>query len=162
MNKIIEIATKEIGYSETPANSNSTKYGIWFDLNELPWCGIFVSWLYHFAGFSLPVIGFWKGFASCQKAVQYFKKHNQITTKPIPGDIVFFDFNQDERYDHCGIYYCGCNPIYFKTIEGNTSLRNQNNGGEVMVKRRKYKEAIFVHCLIPDKENDSHKTVGII
>lgn len=38
MNKgqtIIDIASKEIGYSENPSNSNLTKYGKWFGLDGL-------------------------------------------------------------------------------------------------------------------------------
>jgi hypothetical protein len=148
--KIITIAKKEIGYKEQPTNSNKTKFGKWFGLNGLPWCGIFVSWCYDRAGVPLGKIDFTKGFAGCQTAVAYFIKTKRITTTPKEGDIVFFDFNNDKRFNHTGIFVKQIDKNYFETIEGNTSITNQSNGGEVMTRKRKYgKEVLFVHpkCL---------------
>jgi hypothetical protein len=139
---IIEIALKEVGYKETPPNK--TKYGKWFGLDGVPWCGIFVSWVYAQSGKPLGNIGFLKGFAGCQTAMQYFTKHNKIVTDPQPGDIVFFDWNKDKRYDHVGIYYKPQEAGMFLSIEGNTSNTNQNNGGMVMIKTREYKYATFI------------------
>ena len=102
MNKIIEIAQKEVGYVE--AAGNKTKYGKWFLLDGQPWCAMFVSWCYAQAGKPLPKIGFTKGFAGCQTGYEYFKKNGWITDKPVPGDIVLFDWNWDKRYDHTGIF----------------------------------------------------------
>ena len=144
MNKIIAIAQKEIGYTESPAGSNRTKYGEWFGLNGAPWCGVFVSWAYAQGGRPLGNIGFLKGFAGCQTAVEYFRKTGQITTEPEPDDIVFFDWNGDGVYEHTGLFVRHINEGYFKTIEGNTSLSNQSNGGEVMERTRRYKGALFV------------------
>lgn len=150
MNKIIEIAEKEIGYTENPPYSNKTKYGDWFGFDGVPWCGMFVSWVYHHAGFPLGNIGFLKGFAGCQTAVAYFRKKGWITTEPQPGDIVFFDWNLDGRYDHTGIIV-NEDYLYFTTIEGNTSPNNQSNGGKVMQRHRiKDKKLLFVHPKILD------------
>lgn len=44
--KIIQIASKEIGQTESPKNSNKTKYGKWAKLDGVAWCGLFVSWVY--------------------------------------------------------------------------------------------------------------------
>jgi hypothetical protein len=144
--KILELALKEIGYSETPPNSNKTKYGEWFGFDGVPWCGIFVSWCYYLAGYPLRHLGFEKGFAGCQTAVAYFKKNNMITTDPQPGDIVFFDWNGDGRFDHTGIFVCW-NGNNFFDVEGNTSLTNQSNGGQVMKRERDPKHAIFVKVI---------------
>lgn len=145
MNKIIETALAEIGVVESPANSNKTKYGEWFGLNGVAWCGIFVSWVYAHAGFPLGKIGFSKGYAGCQTAVAHFKSTGEITQNPQPGDIVFFDWNGDGRYDHTGIYVKEINSKYFETIEGNTSFSNQSNGGQVMKRQRNKLNCIFVH-----------------
>lgn len=145
MSKIIEIASKEIGYSESPNNSNKTKYGKWFGFDGVAWCGMFVSWVYFTAGKPLGKIGFTKGFAGCQTAVSYFKKNGKITVNPTIGDIVFFDWNSDGRYDHTGIFVKWIDSDTFETIEGNTSLTNQSNGGQVMRRVRNKKTAIFVH-----------------
>lgn len=34
---IVAIARKEIGYEETPKNSNKTKYGKWFGFDGVAW-----------------------------------------------------------------------------------------------------------------------------
>ena len=145
MNEIIRIAEKEIGTGEKPLNSNKTKYGKWFGFDGVAWCGMFVSWCYTQAGFPLPKIGFTKGFAGCQTAVAYFKKNDQITTEPTAGDIVFFDWNADGRYDHTGLFVKWIDENFFETIEGNTSVANDSNGGNVMVRKRNKKNAIFVN-----------------
>lgn len=145
MSKIIDIAAAEIGYTEIPANSNKTKYGKWFGFDGVAWCGMFVSWCYDKAGLPLGNIGFSKGFAGCQTAVAYYTKKNKLTKTPVEGDIVFFDWNGDGRYDHTGIFVRKIDDTYFETIEGNTSLTNQSNGGQVMRRKRKYKGVLFVH-----------------
>ena len=145
MNEIIRVAEKEIGTIEKPLNSNKTKYGKWFGFDGVAWCGMFVSWVYFMAGFPLPKIGFTKGFAGCQTAVAYFKKNNQITNNPIPGDIVFFDWNKDGRYDHTGIFIKWINDNEFYSYEGNTAVGNDSNGGQVMRRKRNKSVAIFAH-----------------
>lgn len=145
MGTIINTAEKEIGVIETPKNSNKTKYGKWFGLDGVAWCGMFVSWVYANAGKQLPNIGFSKGYAGCQTAVTFFKKSGWITKNPVAGDIVFFDWNADGRYDHTGIFVKAIDKNTFETIEGNTSLVNQSNGGQVMKRIRNYSTALFVH-----------------
>lgn len=146
MNKIIEVASKEIGTTESPKNSNKTKYGKWFNLQSVPWCGIFVSWCYDQAGVILPKIGFSKnGYAGCQTAVAYFKKAKKVVIQPMEGDIVFFDWNGDGRYDHTGIFEKWIDENHFSAIEGNTAIGNDSNGGKVMRRVRTNKNVIFVH-----------------
>lgn len=144
--KLIEIAKDEVGYSETPPNSNQTKYGKWFGFDSVPWCGMFVSWVFNQALLPLGNIGFLKGFAGCQTAVAHFRKKQQVTTTPTPGCIVFFDWNLDGRFDHTGIFIRHIDKDHFETVEGNTSLTNQSNGGQVMLRKRKYnKTVLFVN-----------------
>jgi hypothetical protein len=145
MSEIIRIANKELGTGEKPLNSNKTKYGKWFGFDGVAWCGMFVSWCYAQAGFQLPKIGFSKGFAGCQTAVAYFKKNNLITTEPAAGDIVFFDWNADGRYDHTGLFVKWIDENTFETIEGNTAVGNDSNGGNVMIRKRSKKNVIFVN-----------------
>ncbi|MBP6567168.1 MAG: CHAP domain-containing protein [Saprospiraceae bacterium] len=147
MSKVVEVATKEIGVTESPKNSNKTKYGRWFLLDGQPWCAMFVSWCYAMAGDPLPAIGFKKGFAGCQTGYAYFKKNKWITTNPQPGDIVLFDWNGDGRYDHTGIFVKWIDDVHFETIEGNTSLTNQSNGGEVMRRVRANKNVLFARVV---------------
>lgn len=144
---IIAEARKEIGYKEIPAGSNKTKFGEWFGLNKVAWCGIFVSYVYAKAGCPLGNIGYLKGYAGCQSAVAHFKKTGEIVSKNKvqPGDIAFFDWNIDGKFDHTGIFLKDNGDGTFECIEGNTAVGNDSNGGEVMQRTRSYKVAIFVH-----------------
>ena len=146
--KIIKTAEAEIGYTETPKNSNKTKYGKWFGWDGVAWCAMFVSWVYDKSGIPLGNIGFSKGYAGCQSGYAYFKKKGWITKTPVEGDIVLFDWNGDGRYDHTGIFVKHLTDKTFESIEGNTSLTNQSNGGQVMRRERKYSMAIFVHPVL--------------
>ena len=146
-NLIIKNAKAEIGYNEYPAGTNKTKFGKWFGFDGVAWCAMFVSWVYDKSGAPLGNIGFTKGMAGCQTAVDYFRKKNMITTNPQPGDIAFFDWNGDKRYDHVGIFVRDMDGKKFTTIEGNTSLKNDSNGGSVMERMRDYKFAIFVKVI---------------
>ena len=66
------------------------------------------------------------------------------------GDIVFFDWNLDNRFDHTGIFVRHINNELFESVEGNTSLKNDSNGGQVMYRIRKYdKTVLFVNPLVP-------------
>lgn len=143
LSNIIKVARQEVGYIES--KGNKTKYGEWFGLNGVPWCGVFVSWCYAMGGVKLPNIGFKRGFAGCQTAAEYFKTHNMIVKIPAPGDIVLYDWQGDGRYDHAGIFIKHYVNDTFSAIEGNTSAANQSNGGCVMVRHRRYKNCIFVH-----------------
>ena len=145
MSKVVAIAQNEVGQGEVPLNSNKTKYGKWFGWQGVPWCGIFVSWCYAQVGAPLGNIGFKKGFAGCQTAVAYFRKNNRVTTNPAPGNIVFFDWNGDGRFDHTGIFVKWLDVgKTFESVEGNTSLTNQSNGGQVMSRIRKNINVLFV------------------
>jgi hypothetical protein len=145
MSKVVEIAKKEIGQGEVPLNSNKTKYGKWFGFDGVAWCGMFVSWCYDQAGAPLGNIGFKKGFAGCQTAVAHYRKTNRITTNPVAGNIVFFDWNKDGRHDHTGIFvrWVEVNKT-FECIEGNTAVGNDSNGGNVMLRSRKNINVLFV------------------
>ena len=150
--KIVEFARKEIGYCENPPNTNWTKFGLWFGLNQLPWCGIFVSYCYNQAGYPLGNIGFRKGFAGCQTAHRYFEDKGEITKTPVPGDIVLYDWNGDGRFDHTGIFIEMVGTKAFFAVEGNTSLKNNSNGGSVMSRLRNFNDGniIFVHPKVLD------------
>ena len=141
MKNLIEIAQAEIGYVETPINK--TKYGEWFGWNGVMWCGIFVSWVYAHAGKPLIGYGWGKGFAGCQPTVNLMRKKKLEVLDPQEGDIVFFDWDNNGKYDHVGLFVRKINDMQFESIEGNTSDINQSNGGMVMLRKRNYKQAIF-------------------
>ena len=147
--KIVDIATKEIGYKEG-LNKNNI-YGLWFGLNNVSWCAEFVSWCYAQAGFPLGIIDYMKGYASVPFGLKHFTTSNEITNYPQAGDIVIYDWNGDGNPDHTGIFVCGNGDGTFTAIEGNTSDGNASDGGTVQKKIRKYTlvEA-FVHPKVLD------------
>ncbi len=149
MNKIIEIAQKEVGVTEIPAGSNKVKYNTWIYGKEVfganyAWCGAFVSWCYAQAGFTIKKGGLSKGFVGCQYAVANLSKWARLVTVPKEGDVVFFDWEGDGKFDHTGLFIKDLGNGTFQSVEGNTAVGNDSNGGAVMIRERKYKFAIFV------------------
>lgn len=71
-----------------------------------------------------------------QQGIQY---SYQIT--PQPGDLVLFDFKGTHKWrDHVGIVLSASGNIVY-TVEGNTSITSNDNGGAVM-RRTRYKSQI--------------------
>ena len=84
--------------------------------------------------------------ANCGTMADWFKKQGRYysyTSTPKPGDIVFFDWNgKHTTRHHVGIVkkvYNGGESIL--TIEGNTAVGNESNGGQVM-ERTRYRSQI--------------------
>lgn len=149
--KIIDIATKEVGYREGANKDN--KYGTWFSLNHVSWCGIFVSWCYAQAGVPLGIIDYLKGYASVPNALNHFRKTGEITTTPQPGDIVIFDWNCKGGAEHTGIIVRDLGNGTIETIEGNTSGTNASNGGCTERKIRPIKfVTAYIHPKVLDKQ----------
>lgn len=141
----LEIALKEVGYKEHPAGTNKTKYGKFIGMDGVPWCGIFVSWCYAKAGQTIKGAGLRLGFMGCQYAVANISKWGKVVSEPEVGDVVFYDWNGDGRYDHTGLFIQWLNKgPKFQAVEGNTSIGNDSNGGKVMVRERIAKGVIFV------------------
>lgn len=132
IDQVLAIARKELGYKESPAGSNRTKYGQWYGMNGGPWCAMFVSWVFHHAGYPLPKIqiGAPSGGAYCPYFEAYARRHGQWHPLPKPGDLALFHFGQKTAI-HIGIVekVKGTN---FYSIEGNTGVNSNANGGAVM------------------------------
>lgn len=91
-----------------------------------PWCGCYLSWAMAQCAYLAEtprfanVDTFW---------VDTVTAGNWSAKDPVPGDIVFFDWNPDETYDpqHVGAVIAVCDGLVY-TIEG-------NSGGRVAVGR---------------------------
>jgi len=143
---VIKIARGELGTRESPAGSNKVKYGETYGMNGQPWCAMFVWCVFKFAGIDMRK---WltPGFASTREMRRAAVAKG--VTVPVrsarPGDIVIFNFPGGQAYaDHVGILVENQGSL-FVTIEGNTGMSNQSNGGEVMQRGRAVK---FVACII--------------
>lgn len=149
--EILAVARRELGYTESPAGSNRTKYGAWFGLDGQPWCMMFVQWCFRQADAQdlLPALT-----ASCgalMRAAQ--EKGCWITGGYQPGDVVIYDFPCGAATDHCGIVITQLTDGV-RAIEGNTSAGNDANGGAVMERTRP--EKYILGAYRPDYEEDDN------
>lgn len=129
---VLNIARNDLGYKESPAGSNRTKYGEWYGLNGQPWCMMAIQFWLNQAGVPVPLKT-----ASCGSFIRAAQAHGQwVTSGYQPGDIVIMDFPGNKaKTDHCGIVVTLLTDGV-RTIEGNTGVGNDSNGGEVMERTR--------------------------
>jgi len=85
--------------------------------------------------------------ANCGTLGDWFKSKGQwhsYTETPEPGDVVLFDWDGNHRIrHHCGIVLSTPdNGATIVTIEGNTSIVNDSNGGQVMQRTRQRKYVV--------------------
>lgn len=145
VNKVLKIATNEVGYLEKISKSqldsktgnagynNYTKYAR--DLDAIPkiyngkkqgyaWCDVFVDWCFVQA-YGVEGMQYLLGQpnkslgAGCKYSANYFRNKNRFyTSNPRPGDVIYFGKRGNES--HTGIVE---NVVSGKvyTIEGNTS-----------------------------------------
>lgn len=160
--KLIDTATKEIGYLEKKSNAqlddktanagrnNWTKYARDLDKigmyngkkNGYAWCDMFVDWCFVqtfglqnallITGQSLAGAG-----AGCTSSANYYKKMGQFfKSNPQPGDQIFFSNDGGKNMNHTGLVTRVKGNIVY-TIEGNTSSATGviPNGGAVRNKQ---------------------------
>ena len=136
---VLAIAAWQVGVLESPAGSNKVKYNTAFYGREVsgrayPWCMAFIWWVFREAGFNLYKT------ASCTAFVRRYKAFSpgQVVTGGYrPGDIVFFDFSGGrKKTEHVGLVVSSSGGTV-TTIEGNTSVGSDANGGAVMRRTRK-------------------------
>lgn len=147
--ELLALARGELGYCESPAGSNRTKYGAWYGLDGQPWCMMFLQWLFHQAGASqlLPVRT-----ASCGALMRAAQGAGLwVTSGYRAGDLVIYDFPGGGDTDHCGIVE-SAEAEAVTAIEGNTSVDSDSNGGAVMRRRRSLR--LVVGALRPRYEED--------
>ena len=131
--EILAIARGELGYKESPAGSNRTKYGAWFGLNGHPWCMMFVQWVFTQADAESLLAA---RTASCGAFMRAARSTGRwVTSGYQPGDVVIYDFHGGGATDHCGIVVTAL-TTGVRAIEGNTASGDDSNGGEVMERTR--------------------------
>jgi len=135
-----DIAVTQLGTKESPADSNIVKYSKWYGLTG-PWCAMFVSWCYDKAGSK------WVSPAAARWAYTPYMVNDAragrngliaLTASEVKrGDIVLFDWDGGVA-DHVGLFdkWADAAKVTFYTVEGNTSLTSNSNGGEVMRRTR--------------------------
>lgn len=139
--RVVGIARGEIGVKESPAGSNRVKYWDFYRDNAgvgyqgQPWCAAFTAWV-------LCRAGVWAmakdegRFRYCPSIVAWAKGQGLWRGRdavPQPGWLVLFG-NRGTAC-HVGIVESASGGV-LTTIEGNTSVTSNDNGGAVMRRSR--------------------------
>lgn len=142
----VKIAKSQVGVKEEPPGSNNVIYNTEYYGHEVhdgypkknstyPWCVTFIWWI-----LSALIMKT----ASSSTLLAWFQKIGRFFYEPKVGDVVFFKFNKKLTCaaQHVGIVIEVLSPTKIKTIEGNTSMTSNDNGGAVMVRTRSKSEGI--------------------
>jgi len=149
--KALSKAVTQIGVKESPPNSNITPYTKWYGMTG-PWCAMFCTWSYETVGDS-PSFVQGKNYAYVPYIVSDARaKRNglSVTSSPIPGDLVCFDWHYDGVFDHVGLFERWDGSTAFSSIEGNTSVGNDSDGGAVMRRSRSTSSASIVFVRVAE------------
>jgi len=157
--KVVQHALSQLGETEHPANSNRSKFSVWYGLIGA-WCAMFVTWVFATLGFSK---------ATFKRAVRYAyvpyiegdarAGRNGLMRAAGPANAILALFDWPPKNgvpDHIGVCaeektikkyapaalanaMAAFGPLHsgdFWSIEGNTSVGNDSNGGETMIRKR--------------------------
>lgn len=112
---MVEVALTQVG------NVGGQPYWTWYGYNyRVEWCAIFVSWCAEQCGYIDA--GLIPRFEGVRPGAEWFKDSGQWQGRdyaPRPGDIIFFDWENDGLADHVGIVK-SCENGVVLTIEGNS------------------------------------------
>lgn len=145
----LKTALTQVGVKEDPAGSN------WGPLVKIylasvgwykpaPWCMAFVHWCFKVNGRDLG------GGASVGYFFEWAKAKGLVVTRPFKGDVVIYNFDDNDWPDHAGIAYKiisvpGLRKYGIaKVVEGNTSENSDSNGGQVQLRTRSLRKCKFV------------------
>ena len=153
LSKVIETAREDLEYTESPPNSNRTKYGEWYGVNGVPWCVMALAYWFDKAGERMAFFGGGKT-ASCGTLLRWYRE--QGLTGPVeqvqPGDIVILNFSGTQDTQHCGLVTIvdrlavTRKLLQVQTIEGNTSVNGSQDNGGMVAEKTRYPSQIVAVC----------------
>lgn len=139
---IINKAKSFIGVKESPANSNNVVfntdyYGKEVHGSSYPWCCAYVWDIFRMCNAS-DLFYDGKKTAYCQTVYGWAKSKKLLVAKGNgkKGDLVIFDWQGDGHADHIGFILSQNADGSYNTVEGNTAVGNDSNGGQVMKRKR--------------------------
>lgn len=150
---IVAVAAKEIGYKEYQNNNN--KYGVWYGMNNQPWCAIFVSWCAAQIGVLgannqsgiIPRTAWVPDYQTYYSGKGLYRPKGSYTPKG--GDIILYGSNS-----HVGLVE-SCAGGKVVTIEGNTSANgNSSNGDGVYRRTRSLTDSWIKGYCVPEYEEE--------
>lgn len=131
--KAFNEALTHVGYSESPPGSNRNMFGRWYGMDGVPWCAEFVSYCYAAAGSkNTRKLSRWAYCPYIVADAHAGRNGLSVTTKPVRGDLVLYDWDGDRLADHVGLFDEWVDADSFKSVEGNTSPTDSSNGGMVV------------------------------
>ncbi len=139
---IIKKAQSFLGVKESPAGSNKVKFNTDYYGREVsgaayPWCCAFVWDIFRMCD-ATDLFFDGQKTAYCQSVANWGKNRKLTVAKNAgkKGDLILFDWNKDGHADHIGFILKKNADGTYQTIEGNTSVGNDSNGGCVMERKR--------------------------
>ena len=167
---ILKVARGELLVKESPAGSNNVKYNTAYYGREVqdtenakyPWCVVFQWWLFRQAGAADLFYGGGKT-ASCGALLSYAKSNGlYVSSGYAPGDLVFMRFSTKRTTpEHIGIVKEVRADGSLVTIEGNTGIGNDANGGQVQQRVRYAWQALGAYRPAYEKETKMDNTPKI-
>lgn len=167
--KKLKEAVRHLGVTESPPGSNKVAFASWYDVAG-PWCAMFVTFCGAKAGlksYCKRPPGRWAFVPFMVADARAGHNHYSLTANPVTGDDVAYDFPpRDGVAQHVGIFaseadlrrlapaavdhaitrFGRLGNREFWSVEGNTGVGSDNNGGAVMIrKRRKADVVAFMH-----------------
>ena len=113
---IVKVAMEQIG------NKGGEPFWSWYGFKKREeWCGLFISWCEDQCGYLASGVA--PKFAMVSDGADWFVLRDQwrlVGDTPEPGDLIFFDWDQDGGRDHVGIVTGVVDDKVF-TVEGNSS-----------------------------------------
>ena len=75
-----------------------------------------------------------------------------VTKDPIPGDVCLFDWQGDGVFDHVGLFVEWQNRDQgaFSSVEANTGIGNDSDGGMVMRRDRNIRSASILFARVAE------------
>lgn len=142
---LLAVAKTQLGYRESDidfviredgSKQGYTRYGDWAGMDYEEWCAMFVSFCLNYA--DIPEYQFARS-SGCDKWIRALKSDGlwqSAKEAPVPGDLIFFDWDGDNASDHVGIVSKVSDDTVY-TIEGNSGamVRNREyrlNDGTIM------------------------------
>lgn len=135
---VLAVADSQLGYTESTKNyvidedgkiRGYSRYGDWYGDSYGHWCAMFVSFCLNYAEVDEAIMPY---DASCQNWIETLSEEEYDLYReageyePVPGDLIFFNWDSLPDSDHVGFVYeiieaTDDHGVRIKTIEGNAS-----------------------------------------
>lgn len=140
--QITDKAKSYVGTKENPPYSNNVVfntdyYGHPVYGPDYPWCVVFVWDIFRMCGAS-DLFYNGKKTNNCVDVLKWGRSEGLTVMDGKMGDLILYDWDNTSinDADHIGFIVARNPDGSYETVEGNTSLTNNSNGGEVMERRR--------------------------